>query len=118
MPGGVGAARLCLLALALPAWTRRGSGQASPQLQHEQIIPQWKTAESPTGGKHPLKAELRVMAEGRELILDLEKNEHLFAPDYTETHYTASGRPQTTTLRSEPAKEGDTRQCPETVTLS
>lgn len=25
--------------------------------------------------QHPLKAELRVMAEGRELILDLEKNE-------------------------------------------
>lgn len=41
------------------------------------------------------------MAEGRELILDLEKNEHLFAPAYTETCYTASGNPQTTTLKSE-----------------
>uniref|UniRef100_A0A2K5DJ95 ADAM metallopeptidase domain 19 n=1 Tax=Aotus nancymaae TaxID=37293 RepID=A0A2K5DJ95_AOTNA len=110
MPGGAGAARLCLLALALqllrpraaqePGWTR-GSGEGSPQLQHELIIPQWKTSESPVREKHPLKAELRVMAEGRELILDLEKNEQLFAPSYTETHYTSSGNPQITTLKLE-----------------
>lgn len=101
MPGGVGAARLCLLALALPGWTRRGSVEGSPQLQHELIIPQWKTAEGLMREKHPLKAELRVMAEGQQLILDLEKNEQLFAPAYTETHYTPSGNPQTTTLKSE-----------------
>uniref|UniRef100_A0A8D0VPT9 ADAM metallopeptidase domain 19 n=2 Tax=Sus scrofa TaxID=9823 RepID=A0A8D0VPT9_PIG len=101
MPRGVGTAQLCVLVLALQGWTRRGSGDGSPQLQHELIIPQWKTAESPVREKHPLKAELRVMAEGRELILDLEKNEHLFAPDYTETHYTPSGNPRTTTLKSE-----------------
>ncbi|XP_055416613.1 disintegrin and metalloproteinase domain-containing protein 19 [Bubalus kerabau] len=101
MPRGVGIAQLCLLVLALPGWTRRGSGEGSPQLQHELIIPQWKTAESPIREKHPLKAELRVMAEGRELILDLEKNEHLFAPAYTETCYTPSGDAQTTTLKSE-----------------
>uniref|UniRef100_A0A2K6EYV0 ADAM metallopeptidase domain 19 n=1 Tax=Propithecus coquereli TaxID=379532 RepID=A0A2K6EYV0_PROCO len=75
MPGGAGAARLCLLALALqlvrpraarePGWTTRGSGEGSPQLQHELIIPQWKTSESPMREKHPFKAELRVMAEGR-----------------------------------------------------
>ncbi|ELK28354.1 Disintegrin and metalloproteinase domain-containing protein 19 [Myotis davidii] len=52
-----------------------GKGEGSPQPQHELIIPQWKAAEGPMGEKHPLKAELRVMAEGRELILDLEKNE-------------------------------------------
>ncbi|XP_047633385.1 disintegrin and metalloproteinase domain-containing protein 19 isoform X4 [Phacochoerus africanus] len=101
MPRGVGTAQLCVLVLALQGWTRRGSGDGSPQLQHELIIPQWKTAESPVREKHPLKAELRVMAEGRELILDLEKNEHLFAPAYTETHYTPSGNPRTTTLKSE-----------------
>ncbi|PNI72197.1 ADAM19 isoform 1 [Pan troglodytes] len=110
MPGGAGAARLCLLAFALqllrpraarePGWTR-GSEEGSPKLQHELIIPQWKTSESPVREKHPLKAELRVMAEGRELILDLEKNEQLFAPSYTETHYTSSGNPQTTTRKSE-----------------
>lgn len=33
-----------------------GSGQASPQLQHEQIIPQWKTVESPMGEKVRPKA--------------------------------------------------------------
>lgn len=101
MPQGVGAVRLCLLALALQAWTRRGNGEGSPQLQHERIIPQWKTAGSPTKEKHPHRAELRIKAEGREFILDLEKNEYLFAPAYTETHYTPSGSPQTTRLKSE-----------------
>uniref|UniRef100_A0A8P0TH85 ADAM metallopeptidase domain 19 n=1 Tax=Canis lupus familiaris TaxID=9615 RepID=A0A8P0TH85_CANLF len=101
MARGAGAVRLCLLALALPGWTTRGNGEGSPLLQHERIIPQWKTAESPTKEKHPLKAELRITAEGQELILDLEKNEHLFAPAYTETHYTPHGNPQTTMLKSE-----------------
>uniref|UniRef100_A0A5F9DKV2 ADAM metallopeptidase domain 19 n=1 Tax=Oryctolagus cuniculus TaxID=9986 RepID=A0A5F9DKV2_RABIT len=78
-----------------------GGGDSSPRLQHELIIPQWKTSERFMREKHPLKAELRVMAEGQELIMDLEKNEHLFAPAYTETHYTPSGDPQTTTLKSE-----------------
>ncbi|XP_049730173.1 disintegrin and metalloproteinase domain-containing protein 19 isoform X2 [Elephas maximus indicus] len=110
MPGGAGAARLCLLVLALPllrpravrapGWTRRGSEEGSLPLQHELIIPQWKTAESLMREEHPPKAELRVMAEGRELILDLEKNEDLFAPTYTETHYTPSGSPRTTMLKS------------------
>ncbi|KAM5298294.1 disintegrin and metalloproteinase domain-containing protein 19 [Ctenodactylus gundi] len=112
MPGVArAAARLCLLALALqpirplaeraPERTRRGSKEGNSQLHHELIIPQWKTSENPGREKHPIKAELRVMAEGQELILDLEKNEHLFAPAYTETHYTPNGNPQTTTLKSE-----------------
>lgn len=33
-----------------------GSGEGSPQLQHELIIPQWKTAESPMREKVRLKA--------------------------------------------------------------
>lgn len=41
------------------------------------------------------------MAEGRELILDLEKNKQLFAPTYTETHYSAPGRFVRSTLKSE-----------------
>ncbi|XP_037356074.1 disintegrin and metalloproteinase domain-containing protein 19 isoform X2 [Talpa occidentalis] len=121
MPAGVGAARLCLLALALPGWTRRGSGEGSPWLQHELVIPQWKTTEDPKREKHPLQAELRVTAEGRELILDLEKNEHLFAPAYTETHYTPSGTPQTTTLKPEDHcfYHGTVRKAPQSsVTLS
>ncbi|XP_069850012.1 disintegrin and metalloproteinase domain-containing protein 19 [Dipodomys merriami] len=112
MPGGAGAARLCpLLALLLPLLppqaargpgpTRGGGEEGSHLLEHELIIPQWKIPESPSKEKHPSAAELRVVAEGRELILDLEKNEYLFAPAYTETHYTPSGIPQTTTLKSE-----------------
>ena len=33
-----------------------GRGEGSPQLQHELIIPQWKTAESPMREKVRLKA--------------------------------------------------------------
>lgn len=32
-----------------------GSGEGSPQLQHELIIPQWKTAEAPMREKVRLK---------------------------------------------------------------
>ncbi|XP_012585574.1 PREDICTED: disintegrin and metalloproteinase domain-containing protein 19 isoform X1 [Condylura cristata] len=119
MPTGVGAAWLCLLALALPGWTRRGAWEFSPQ--HELVKPQWKPTEDPKIEKHPLQAELRVTAEGRELILDLKKNEHLFAPAYTETHYTPSGVPQTTTLKSEDHcfYHGTVRKAPKSsVTLS
>ncbi|KAK7810018.1 hypothetical protein U0070_015755 [Myodes glareolus] len=49
--------------------------EGSPQPQHELTIPQWRTSENPRRGKHPLTAELRVTAEGQELILDLEKND-------------------------------------------
>ncbi|OXB62967.1 hypothetical protein ASZ78_000877, partial [Callipepla squamata] len=44
----------------------------------------------------PARAEVAVMAEGRELILVLERNQ-LLAPGYTETHYTADGQPVTVT---------------------
>lgn len=121
MPAGVGASWLCLLALALPGWTRRESGEGSTQLQHELVIPLWKTTEDPKREKHPLQAELRVMAEGQELILDLKKNEHLFAPAYTETHYMPSGTPQTTMLKSEDHcfYHGMVRKAPQSsVTLS
>uniref|UniRef100_A0A8C3KGX7 ADAM metallopeptidase domain 19 n=1 Tax=Calidris pygmaea TaxID=425635 RepID=A0A8C3KGX7_9CHAR len=48
--------------------------------------------------QHPLRAEVKVKAEGQELILELEKNGNLFAPGYTETHYSQTGQPQTTSL--------------------
>uniref|UniRef100_A0A8C2T649 ADAM metallopeptidase domain 33 n=1 Tax=Coturnix japonica TaxID=93934 RepID=A0A8C2T649_COTJA len=44
----------------------------------------------------PARAEVAVMAEGRELILVLERNQ-LLAPGYTETHYTTDGQPVTVT---------------------
>ncbi|KAL2299300.1 hypothetical protein Nmel_013951 [Mimus melanotis] len=48
--------------------------------------------------QHPLRAEVTVKAEGRELVLELEKNRNLFAPGYTETHYSQSGQAQSTPL--------------------
>ncbi|XP_010071601.1 PREDICTED: disintegrin and metalloproteinase domain-containing protein 19, partial [Pterocles gutturalis] len=47
---------------------------------------------------HPFRAEVRIKAEGQELILELEKNGNLFAPSYTETHYSWTGEPRTTSL--------------------
>uniref|UniRef100_A0A8C5UFP9 ADAM metallopeptidase domain 19 n=1 Tax=Malurus cyaneus samueli TaxID=2593467 RepID=A0A8C5UFP9_9PASS len=47
---------------------------------------------------HPLRAEVTVQAEGQELVLELEKNRNLFAPGYTETHYSQSGQAQSTPL--------------------
>ncbi|XP_036605632.1 disintegrin and metalloproteinase domain-containing protein 19, partial [Trichosurus vulpecula] len=100
---------LCFLFFSLPVlgllaaqdsrW-RRGESEANPLPQHELIIPQWRT-ESPDREKHPLKAELRITAEGKDLILDLEKNEYLFAPGFTETQYTLSGSRQVTPLKAE-----------------
>ncbi|XP_027697692.1 disintegrin and metalloproteinase domain-containing protein 19 [Vombatus ursinus] len=90
---------LGLLAAQDPRW-RRGESEANRLPQHELIKPQWRT-EGPEGEKHPLKAELRITAEGKDLILDLEKNEYLFAPGFTEIQYTPSGNRQVTPLKGE-----------------
>ncbi|KAF7249564.1 Disintegrin and metalloproteinase domain-containing protein 19 [Varanus komodoensis] len=68
------------------------------QVYREIITPQWRVDGSPGKDKHPPKAEIKITAEGRNFILDVEKNEHLFAPGYTETHYTKGGLPHTVTL--------------------
>ncbi|XP_053155060.1 disintegrin and metalloproteinase domain-containing protein 19 [Hemicordylus capensis] len=70
------------------------------QVHHEIIIPQWRPYGSSGKDKHVPRAEVNITAEGRNLILDVEKNEHLFAPGYTETHYTESGTPHTITLNN------------------
>lgn len=44
-----------------------------------------------TAGNHPTSLQLLVRAEGKQLILLLEKNEGLFASHYTETHYLEDG---------------------------
>ncbi|KAF4789305.1 Disintegrin and metalloproteinase domain-containing protein 19 [Turdus rufiventris] len=44
----------------------------------------------------PARAEVAVTAEGRELVLVLERNQ-LLAPGYTETHYSEQGQPVTVT---------------------
>ncbi|XP_072846086.2 disintegrin and metalloproteinase domain-containing protein 19 [Pogona vitticeps] len=80
-------------------WTGIKEGSHS-QIHHEIIIPQWKADGSSGNNKHPPRAEVGISAEGRNFILDITKNEHLFAPSYTETHYSQSGTPQTFTLNN------------------
>ncbi|XP_060096226.1 disintegrin and metalloproteinase domain-containing protein 19 [Heteronotia binoei] len=81
------------------AWGgRETKNEVHFQVHHEITVPQWR-AEGGTGNdKHPSRAEVNITAEGRNLILDIEKNEQLFAPSYTETHYTKTGTPHTITL--------------------
>ncbi|KAJ7406179.1 hypothetical protein WISP_135318 [Willisornis vidua] len=71
---------------------------AAAQLQPVVVVPHSAALGGPGSHKHPLRAEVMVKAEGQELILELEKNRNLFAPGYTETHYSQSGQAQTTPL--------------------
>ncbi|XP_062443411.1 disintegrin and metalloproteinase domain-containing protein 19 [Rhea pennata] len=92
---------LCGIALSLllrPPPRRAAGAAAGLELPHQVVIPHWETLGSPSSEKHPFRAEVRIKAEGQDLILDLEKNGNLFAPGYTETHYSRTGRPQTVSL--------------------
>ncbi|KAM4807598.1 disintegrin and metalloproteinase domain-containing protein 33-like [Rhinophrynus dorsalis] len=46
----------------------------------------------PCGCVRPARGEVLVTAEGRRLILEVERNHLLLSPDYTETHYTEDGQ--------------------------
>ncbi|XP_042309543.1 disintegrin and metalloproteinase domain-containing protein 19 isoform X1 [Sceloporus undulatus] len=103
-----GAAGRSLLSALLWLWLRQEAeaGAAGKreviniQMHHEIIIPQWRAYGSSGKNKHPPRAEVIITAEGRNFILDVEKNTDLFAPNYTEIHYTESGIPQTVTLNN------------------
>ncbi|XP_051654126.1 disintegrin and metalloproteinase domain-containing protein 33 isoform X2 [Manacus candei] len=78
-------------------------GTAGPPSHGERVTPQWLL-----GGRSrravslqeqvpaPAQAEVAVKAEGKELILVLERNQ-LLAPGYSETHYSGDGQPVTVT---------------------
>ncbi|XP_026988610.2 disintegrin and metalloproteinase domain-containing protein 12 [Tachysurus fulvidraco] len=51
-------------------------------------------------GHHPASLRLQIEAEGKQLLLILQKNEGLFASHYTETHYLDGGKPITTSPSS------------------
>ncbi|XP_064376998.1 disintegrin and metalloproteinase domain-containing protein 19 isoform X2 [Dromaius novaehollandiae] len=92
---------LCGIALSLllrPPPRRAAGAAAGLELPQQLVIPHWEAVGSPSSEERPFRAEVRIKAEGQELILDLEKNGNLFAPGYTETHYSQTGRPQTVPL--------------------
>lgn len=92
-----------LLGLLLLPGHGGAAGTRGPMSHGERVTPHWLL-----GGRSrravslddevpaPARAEVAVMAEGRELILVLERNQ-LLAPGYTETHYTTDGQPVTVT---------------------
>lgn len=62
----------------------------------EVTAPSWLTSAvsgRPEHQKFASRARLKVTVEGKELILELEKNKQLLAPNYTETYYSRSGNP-------------------------
>ncbi|XP_040459820.1 disintegrin and metalloproteinase domain-containing protein 19 [Falco naumanni] len=91
---GIALSQLLLLLLLLPP-PRAGAG-AEPQ--SEVVVPHWAALGTPSSEKYPYRAEVKVKAEGQELILELEKNGNLFAPSYTETHYSQTGQTQSISL--------------------
>ncbi|KAM8836151.1 disintegrin and metalloproteinase domain-containing protein 12 isoform 3-T3 [Spinachia spinachia] len=51
----------------------------------------WKPISRLGSQSHPASLKLLIEAEGEQLLLALEKNEGLFASNYTETHYLQDG---------------------------
>ncbi|KAJ8254698.1 hypothetical protein GJAV_G00196180 [Gymnothorax javanicus] len=109
---GSQAARYCLFlyAMSLQSFfpcvvsgkqTYTGDWWLDPQMpkldhveQYEVIYPLWISPERTRFSfthKHPLLVEVGITAEGKELILQLERNEQLFAPGFKETWYSPSG---------------------------
>ncbi|XP_068129203.1 disintegrin and metalloproteinase domain-containing protein 19 [Hyperolius riggenbachi] len=59
-------------------------------------MPRWLSSHTVTSEfnrKYPTHVEVMVEAEGRELILSLQKNEHLIHMNYSETHFSSSDIP-------------------------
>ncbi|XP_072923982.1 disintegrin and metalloproteinase domain-containing protein 19 [Hemitrygon akajei] len=100
---------LCCLVLACST-DKAGKGRASnlkPKIhmydhitKYEIMVPQWLSSEPRESvlshNQHPTWAEIRVTAEGRDHVLQIQKNEQLLAPSYAETHYTQDGEERTT----------------------
>ncbi|KAB1262879.1 Disintegrin and metalloproteinase domain-containing protein 33 [Camelus dromedarius] len=88
-----------LLLLRLP-WPMWGAEAFQGNTFGEPVIPHWVLDGRPwhivTLEELVSKLEEGLVAlevEGRELLLELEKNHRLLAPGYTETHYTPDGQP-------------------------
>uniref|UniRef100_A0A8C9V6R0 ADAM metallopeptidase domain 19 n=1 Tax=Scleropages formosus TaxID=113540 RepID=A0A8C9V6R0_SCLFO len=93
---------LCLGCVAWSEGARAGEGSLSHQThtldfikEYEVTHPLWqhpvRRRRSAGYHKHPTEAEVKITAEGKELVLQLQKNEHLFAPGYKETWYSPGG---------------------------
>ncbi|XP_034050390.1 disintegrin and metalloproteinase domain-containing protein 12-like [Thalassophryne amazonica] len=52
----------------------------------------WKPFSQQKSQSHPVSLKFLIEVEGEELLLAVEKNEGLFASNYTETHYVEDGR--------------------------
>ncbi|KAM4675424.1 disintegrin and metalloproteinase domain-containing protein 19 [Discoglossus pictus] len=90
--------------LLLVMWAASPGRAMEPQhLQgvraHSEVIePQWLEPDSTgmvSGSQYPAYAEVLVTAEGRELVLSLQRNKQLVTPNYTVTYYNLMDNPIT-----------------------
>ncbi|XP_078420995.1 disintegrin and metalloproteinase domain-containing protein 12 isoform X3 [Cetorhinus maximus] len=71
--------------------------------QYERVVPclldgdHQKQSSNLHGKSHPKWAKFLIEAEGKQLIIELERNDVLFAENYTETHYLLDGSAVTNT---------------------
>ncbi|XP_060697959.1 disintegrin and metalloproteinase domain-containing protein 12-like isoform X2 [Hemiscyllium ocellatum] len=75
----------------------RQQGHLKQLQQYEQIVPylldgdHQKQSSNLHGKSHPKWAKFLIEAEGKQLVIELERNDVLFAENYTETHYLLDG---------------------------
>ncbi|XP_028668502.2 disintegrin and metalloproteinase domain-containing protein 19 [Erpetoichthys calabaricus] len=96
------AAFFCLASVVVWGCEAAGIDQTSSTdlFPHALIRPRWLKKEG-SGGERPMRAEIQIQVQGRDLLLQIERNEHLFASGYREMWYSPSGELQTSTPPTE-----------------
>ncbi|XP_029108048.1 disintegrin and metalloproteinase domain-containing protein 33 isoform X2 [Scleropages formosus] len=90
-----------VLLLCLPAGSA-GGRVGEGELRGQTVVPRWisrgrarREAVAPPQGAFPERGEVVLTADGRDLLLQLERNHMLLGQEFTETHYTEEGLPVT-----------------------
>ncbi|MBN3309641.1 ADA19 protein, partial [Amia calva] len=82
--------------------TVNGDIREQGDIRGKTVIPYWvswgrtkRAAGAQFQAQHPATGAIALMTEGRELILEVERNHQLLGQDFSETHYTKDGIPVT-----------------------
>ncbi|KAM4611913.1 disintegrin and metalloproteinase domain-containing protein 33 [Polymixia lowei] len=105
-PGQCGRLLIMLSFLLLNGIVERARGDAGEQglLRGRTVTARWlsqgrskRAADTSTQDQHPESGEIALSSNDLQLVLQVERNQELLGPDFTETHYTEDGRPVTVT---------------------
>ncbi|XP_064200286.1 disintegrin and metalloproteinase domain-containing protein 33-like isoform X1 [Anguilla rostrata] len=90
---------LLLLNIILETVSGESKEQAG-ELRGQTVVPRWlsrtrnkREAGIPLQAPFPDRGEIALTAEGKKLLLQVERNHQLLGRDFTETHYAANGTP-------------------------